>query len=144
MLVENRNRNLFESSCEVLVNTVNCVGVMGAGIAKSFKARYPHNFTVYAQWCRSGQARPGVLLWVREKDRLICNFPTKRDWRNKSRLDDITCGLVSLAEEIKLRNIRSIALPKLGCGNGGLNIQDVLPLIYQHLSIENLHVEIYL
>jgi O-acetyl-ADP-ribose deacetylase (regulator of RNase III) len=125
--------NLLEADVEALVNTVNTVGVMGKGIALQFKKAYPANYQAYVKACRAGEMRPGSVL-VHDmggllRPRYIINFPSKRDWRSKSRLEDIRSGLDALVAEIRRLGIRSIALPPLGCGNGGLHWTDVFPLM---------------
>lgn len=130
--------NILEADAEALVNTVNCVGVMGRGIALQFKRAFPDNFKAYAAACKRGEVQPG-RLFVTETGRLtnpryIINFPTKRHWRGKSRLEDIETGLAVLVQEIRARNIRSIAIPPLGSGLGGLDWQEVRPRIESALS----------
>ena len=127
--------NLLEEKTEALVNTVNCVGVMGRGIALQFKRAFPENFKQYQKAYKSGEVQPGQILTVDMglllNPRYIINFPTKRHWRQKSRIEDIQSGLEALVEEVRLRKINSIAIPPLGCGNGGLSWDDVKPLIIQ-------------
>jgi O-acetyl-ADP-ribose deacetylase (regulator of RNase III) len=125
--------NLLAAEAEALVNTVNCVGFMGKGIALQFKQAYPENFRFYSKACRLGEVEPGRML-VFETGRLvnpmfIINFPTKRHWRGKSRLSDIEAGLKSLVGEVRSRGIRSVAVPPLGCGLGGLDWMEVWPMI---------------
>ena len=140
--------NLLTADAEALVNTVNCVGVMGRGIALQFKNDFPDNFRAYAAACARGEVQPG-RMFVFETDTLtdpkfIINFPTKRHWRGKSRMEDIDTGLIALANEIARRGIRSIAVPPLGAGLGGLNWADVRPRIEAALGgIEGLAVTIY-
>ena len=106
------------------------LGVMGAGVALAFKQRYPEMYRDYKRECEFGNVKPGKLhVWRNLSGDWIINFPTKRHWRNPSRLEDIEAGLRALAEEVQRRNIRSIAVPPLGCGNGGLDWQNVLPCI---------------
>lgn len=125
--------DLLQAETDALVNTVNCVGVMGRGIALQFKRAFPANFDAYAAACERGEVQPGRVL-VHETGQLtpprfIVNFPTKRHWRAASRLDDIRAGLAALVEVIGAHGIRSIALPPLGCGLGGLDWRAVRPLI---------------
>ena len=125
--------DILEASAEALVNTVNCVGVMGRGIALQFKQAFPDNFREYVAACRRGKVKPG-RMGVFETGgagglRYIVNFPTKRHWRGKSRIEDIDAGLKALVAEVQARGIRSIAIPPLGSGLGGLNWSDVRPLI---------------
>ncbi len=130
--------NVVTANAEALVNTVNCVGVMGKGVALQFKKAYPRNYDIYRDVCESGEMVPGKVL-VTETGTLvnpkyIINFPTKRHWRGKSRIEDIKSGLQSLVEVIRTRGIKSIAIPPLGCGNGGLDWNDVRPLILDALT----------
>ena len=116
--------DLFQDSAEALVNPVNCVGTMGKGLAKEFKRKFPDNFREYVRACRAGRVRPGRMLVFHthrpEINRYIINFPTKRDWRDPSRIEDIEAGVQVLADEVRNRRIRSLAIPALGCGLGGL------------------------
>lgn len=128
-MIEYTRGDILRSEAEALVNTVNCVGVMGRGIALQFKRAYPANFEAYAAACKRGEVVPG-RLFVFEMGRLvppryIVNFPTKRHWRGKSRIEDVEAGLDALVEVIRKRNIRSIAIPPLGSGLGGLSWPDV-------------------
>ena len=124
---------LKQDDVDAIVNTVNCVGVMGKGIALQFKNKWPANFTAYAAACKAGQVRPGRMLVFDSgglvKPNFIINFPTKDHWRSLSRIEFIRDGLVDLVAQVKRLGIRSIAVPPLGCGNGGLNWADVRPLI---------------
>ncbi len=136
--------DIFKSPAQVLTNTVNCVGVMGKGVALEFKNRYPALFSDYKTRCDQGGVKPGEpYLW--EDDRVqVLNFPTKRHWKENSRLQDIEDGLKYLAAHYDEMSIQSIAMPPLGCGNGGLNWSDVRPLIDRYLgSIPDLDVYVY-
>jgi O-acetyl-ADP-ribose deacetylase (regulator of RNase III) len=125
--------NLLEAPVEALVNTVNCVGYMGKGIALQFKQAFPANFHAYEAACRASTVIPGQMLvhdyGMLIQPRYIINFPTKRHWRGKSSMDDIDAGLAALVEEVRERGIRSIAIPPLGCGLGGLDWDEVRPRI---------------
>lgn len=137
-MIQLKTGNLLEAPTEALVNTVNCVGVMGKGIALQFKQAFPENFKLYAAACRADEVQPGQMF-ITETGQLhhpsyIINFPTKRHWRSRSRLEDVESGLVALVAEIKARNIQSVAIPPLGCGNGGLEWDVVRPLIEAALS----------
>ena len=128
-MIKYKTGHILAEDAEALVNTVNCVGVMGRGIALQFKRAFPGNFKAYAARCKRGEMQPGQVF-VFETGQLtnphyIINFPTKRHWRGKSRLEDIESGLVSLATEIRTRGIRSIAIPPLGSGLGGLEWPEV-------------------
>lgn len=130
--------DILKEDAEALVNPVNCVGVMGKGLALQFKLAFPVNLKEYAAACRRGEVEPGRMV-VHEtghatNPRYIINFPTKRHWRDKSRIEDIESGLRSLKREIEARGIRSVALPAIGCGLGGLRWADVRPLIEKNLG----------
>jgi len=133
-----RSGNLLEADVEALVNTVNTVGVMGKGIALQIRQAFPENYAVYRRACEHGEIQPGKMLVVSTKrltnPRFIINFPTKRHWKGKSRMIDIEAGLSDLVKVIKEKNIRSIAVPPLGCGNGGLNWDEVRPRIEDALG----------
>ena len=123
-MITYKTGDILTETAEALVNTVNCVGVMGRGIALQFKRAFPNNFKAYAARCERNQVRPGQV-YVFETGTFvlphyIVNFPTKRHWRGKSRIEDIESGLESLVQEIRSRRIRSIAIPPLGSGLGGL------------------------
>jgi O-acetyl-ADP-ribose deacetylase (regulator of RNase III) len=132
-MIEDAQGNLLEADVEALVNTVNTVGAMGKGIALQFKQAFPANFQAYVQAVRKGSVAPGHMLVVPTgyvtNPRFIINFPTKRHWRGRSRIDDIEAGLEDLVNEVKRLGITSIAVPPLGCGNGGLDWRDVKPRI---------------
>ena len=140
--------NLLDSDAEAVVNTVNTQGIMGKGIALMFKERFPHNFKLYRRACKSGEVRIGSMF-VTENNEIfgpvwIINFPTKTHWRVKTRLEWISQGLQDLVCIVKERGIRSLAVPPLGCGNGGLDWRQVRPLIVDALSkVEGLEVMIY-
>ncbi len=123
---------------EALVNSVNCVGIMGRGIALQFKQAFPANFKAYEIACKRGDVQPGRMFVYDSGEltwpRYIINFPTKRHWRGKSRIEDIQTGLKALVSEIRQRGIRSIALPPLGSGLGGLDWNEIRLLIEQALA----------
>lgn len=125
--------NLLHARADALVNTVNCVGVMGKGIALQFKQAFPAMYKAYRKACDAGQVVPGQMhvysLGSLMPPRYIINFPTKRHWRSKSRMGDIDDGLVDLARVVRELGLRSIAVPPLGSGNGGLNWAEVRPRI---------------
>ena len=116
--------NLLEANVDAVVNTVNTVGVMGKGIALMFKERFPENFREYAAACKNGTVRVGEMFVTANNEfegpRWIINFPTKEQWFRPTKLEWVQTGLVSLKEVIREKQIKSIALPPLGCGNGGL------------------------
>ena len=120
--------DIFDEGADALVNSVNCVGVMGRGIALQFKKRYPENFKAYKKACDRGEVEPGrmfVFETGRMSPRFIVNFPTKRHWREKSRIEDIEAGLAALSHEIRERGIESVAMPALGSDLGKLDWADV-------------------
>ena len=138
--------NIFNSSCEFLVNPVNCVGVMGKGLALEFKNKYPLNFEIYKKACDNASFNIGNLLIVPVDNKFIVNFPTKKHWRNKSDLEFIKIGLEELKVAIKEFNIKSIALPKLGCGLGGLDWNEVFDLIkdFHNSIVDNVLVQVFI
>jgi len=137
-MIEYIKGNLLDSPAQALVNTVNTVGVMGKGIALQFKEAFPNNFKAYREACKDGSLLPGKLLVVREntvvKSKIIINFPTKTEWYKKSQYKFIEDGLDDLAKIIPAYNINSIAIPPLGCGNGGLKWDKVKELMERKLS----------
>jgi uncharacterized protein YwgA/O-acetyl-ADP-ribose deacetylase (regulator of RNase III) len=135
--------NLLNSRAQTLVNTVNCVGIMGKGIALAFKKRYPAMFTDYVKRCDAGTVKLGQPYLYRANDHLIVNFPTKDHWRSVSRLDDIESGLRYLKDRLPEWGITSIAVPPLGCGNGQLDWSVVGPTLNDHLSRFGIPVELY-
>lgn len=131
--------NLLESRAEALVNTVNTVGIMGKGIALQFKTQFPNNFKTYAKACKEGSFKIGDLLVTEEENlfsekKIIINFPTKTDWRKPSEYHYIEKGLQELVKLIQERKIKSIALPPIGTGNGGLKWNEVMARIERYLS----------
>jgi O-acetyl-ADP-ribose deacetylase (regulator of RNase III) len=147
-MIETKTGDVLQADAEALVNTVNCVGIMGRGVALQFKNAFPENFKAYKIACAREEVQPGKMF-VFETGRLtnpkyIINFPTKRHWRGKSRIEDIESGLEALAREIRARKILSIAIPPLGSGLGGLNWSDVRPRILKALSaLEDVQVTIF-
>lgn len=134
-MIEIARGNLLTAEVDALVNTVNCVGYMGKGIALQFKQAFPANFKTYEAACVAEAVVPGRML-IHDNGglvnpRWIINFPTKRHWRGKSRLDDVAAGLSALISDVKRLGIRSIAVPPLGCGLGGLDWAIVRPMIEQ-------------
>lgn len=134
-MIEFTTGDILKCEAEAIVNTVNCVGIMGRGIALQFKNAYPDNFKAYAAACQRDEVQPGRMM-VHETGQLtlphyIINFPTKRHWRGRSRIEDIDSGLAALMEFIRMRNIHSVAIPPLGSGLGGLDWHEVLPRIEQ-------------
>ncbi len=131
-MIEFTTGDILRAEAEALVNTVNCVGIMGRGIALQFKNAYPENFKAYEAACARKEVQPGRMFVFETRElgpKFIINFPTKRHWKGKSRIGDIESGLVALTAEIRSRGIRSVAIPPLGSGLGGLNWADVRPRI---------------
>jgi O-acetyl-ADP-ribose deacetylase (regulator of RNase III) len=147
-MIEYRHGDILQADAEALVNTVNCVGIMGRGVALQFKNSYPANFKAYEAACQRADVQPG-RMFVFETGQLtnpkyIINFPTKRHWRGKSRMEDIEAGLEALASEIQRRHIRSIALPPLGSGLGGLVWRDVRSKIEKALkALSDVQIIVY-
>jgi O-acetyl-ADP-ribose deacetylase (regulator of RNase III) len=139
--------DVLRADAEALVNTVNCVGIMGRGIALLFKQAFPENFRAYASACARDEVQPGRMFvfetGLMTNPKYIINFPTKRHWRGKSRIEDIEAGLQSLVAEIRARGIRSIAVPPLGSGLGGLDWADVRPRIDEALGNLNMAVTVF-
>jgi len=146
-MIEDTSGNLLQQKAEALVNTVNCVGVMGKGIALQFKKAFPENFKRYEHACKIGEVRVGEM-WVTStgnlfNPRFIINFPTKQHWKEPSKIRYIQDGLKDLVRVVKEHHISSIAVPPLGCGNGGLNWSVVHPLIIRAFD-ELPDVQVYL
>lgn len=145
-MVQLKTGNLLDSTAEALVNTVNTVGVMGKGIALQFKNRFPHNYKVYKKACDEGTFDVGQVLVTQDGDLLnhktIINFPTKKHWRSPSKYEYISTGLVALKEALKKHQIKSVAIPPLGCGNGGLDWEKVKELITE--ALKDVEAEVYL
>lgn len=147
-MIEFKGGDILREDADALVNTVNCVGIMGRGIALLFKKAFPANFRAYLAACRRGDVEPGrVFVFATgsiTNPRYIINFPTKRHWRGKSRIEDIEESLKSLVSEIGARGIRSVAIPPLGSGLGGLDWADVRPRIERVLgSVPNVHIVVF-
>ena len=136
--------DIFNSPAQVLVNTVNTVGVMGKGIALSFKKKYPEMFTIYRKACDKHQWVIGKLMLWYGPDHWILNFPTKEHWRNPSKMEYIEKGLMAFQRKYADYNITSIAFPKLGCGNGELDWEQVKPLMEKYLKELPIDIYIYL
>jgi Predicted phosphatase homologous to the C-terminal domain of histone macroH2A1 len=139
------NGDIFKSQCEALVNPVNTKGVMGKGLALAFKNKYPAHFENYQRACQSGEMTTEKVLAYQEINgpMIIC-LATKADWRDSSKIEYVSAGLDDLANQIKALGIRSVAIPKLGCGLGGLDWNKVRPLIVEKMSsIDSINVKIY-
>ncbi len=147
-MIQFERGDILQADAEALVNTVNCVGIMGRGIALQFRKEFPDNYKAYKAACDRGELCPGTMLVFNlnalENPRYIINFPTKRHWKGKSRIEDIRAGLQALVEEVHQRGIRSVAVPPLGCGLGGLDWRQVRPLIEEAFrSLHDVRVSIY-
>jgi O-acetyl-ADP-ribose deacetylase (regulator of RNase III) len=136
-MIEYVSGNILDADAEALVNTVNCVGIMGRGMALQFKDRFRENFSAYKRACDRKELQPGRMFVFETgyvtNPKYIINFPTKRHWRGKSRIEDIESGLEALVQEILKRRIGSIAIPPLGSGLGGLDWSEVRPRIEKAL-----------
>ena len=137
-MFEHKTGDILAENADALVNTVNCVGAMGRGIALQFKNAYPLNYKAYAAACKRKEVRPGDMFVFETGEltnpRYIINFPTKRHWRGKSRMEDIEVGLKALRDVIREKKIRSVAIPPLGSGLGGLNWHEVRHRIRETLQ----------
>lgn len=140
-----KNGDILRSAAHTLVNAVNCVGVMGKGLAIQFKAAFPAMFASYAVACRLGELGPGRLHTFELPDgRWVVNLPTKRHWREPSRLEDVEAGLLALVEWVDARKISSVAVPALGCTNGGLPWAVIRPMIEAaFFELPHVRVELY-
>ena len=136
------NGNLFESDCQAIVNTVNCVGVMGGGIALAFKQKFPDMYQDYKNACDNNELKPGFMHVWKKDNLIIINFPTKDKVQFDSKIEYIESGLLALIEIIEKLEIKSIAIPALGCGLGGLDWNVVKNLIIK--TLDNLDCEILL
>lgn len=147
-MIEYRNGDIFDDNAEAIVNTVNCVGVMGRGIALQFKKRFPDNFEAYETVCKRREMIPGKMFVYETgsmmNPKYIINFPTKRHWRGASRMEDIEFGLANLVEVIRNNRITSVAIPPLGCGLGGLEWSLVKTKMETILGkLENVRIDIF-
>ena len=147
-MIEYKTGDILREDADAIINTVNCVGVMGRGIALQFKKAFPDNFKAYTAACKNRQVEPG-RMFVFETGQLtapryIVNFPTKRHWRGASRMEDIDAGLKALVDTIHQYQIQSIAIPPLGSGLGGLNWAEVKPRIESALQpLRDVQVIVY-
>ena len=147
-MLELAKGNILEADAEALVNTVNTEGIMGKGIALQFKKKFPQMYEAYRAACEAGEVVPGRMHVFEQTEmlnpRYIINFPTKRHWRSRARMEDIKAGLTALKQEIEKRGIRSIAVPPLGCGNGRLDWRNVRPTIERGLNgLRDVHVMLF-
>jgi O-acetyl-ADP-ribose deacetylase (regulator of RNase III) len=135
--------NIFESNAQVIVNTVNTVGVMGKGLAKEFKRLYPSMFLSYQNYCEKGMFSVGKLQLYKTPNKWVLNFPTKENWRNASKVEYIEDGLQKFVQQYQKQGITSISFPMLGCGNGGLDWESIIkPLMHKYLK--NLPIDIFI
>ena len=143
--------DMFSEQTDAIVNTVNCVGVMGKGVALEFKRRWPENFKEYKKQCERKELIPGKVsifdtgdMFATSNPRYLINFPTKQHWRSKSKISYIEDGLDSFVKQLRDYKIKSVTLPPLGCGNGGLAWEDVRALLVEKLSsIEDIDFVVY-
>jgi len=143
-MIKVRIGNILESKAKVLVNTVNCVGIMGKGIAKEFKMKYPDMYNQYKLKCDKNEVKPGEPFIYKDLHGIkIINFPTKNHWKNYTNIDDLLKGLDIFAKKYKEWGIKSIAFPPLGCGNGGLEWEYVGPIMYNKLKDLDIDIELY-
>lgn len=143
MAIHHTQGNLLNSKCAALVSPVNCVGVAGAGLAKQFRDRWPRQVAGYTAFCRAGRMRPGVVHEAVLPDgRVMLSVPTKRHWRDRSRLPDVAAGILAMVEWCERTEPTSIAIPPLGCGLGGLPQHQVLNEI--NLRMADLPMEVWL
>lgn len=147
-MIECKHGDILREDAEALINTVNCIGIMGRGIALQFKNAFPENFKAYVKACKNNEVQPGKMFVFETgqltNPRYIINFPTKRHWRCKSRMEDVEVGLIDLIDTIQKYNIRTIAIPPLGSGLGGLDWSIVKPCIEAALrSLSDVHIFIY-
>lgn len=147
-MIVHASGNILDANVEAIVNPVNTVGVMGKGLALAFKQRYPENMALYKTACESNQLKVGKMFVTKNNSRgnpkYIVNFPTKQHWKDPSKLEWIESGLCDLHDYIIAKEVQSIAIPALGCGNGGLNWGDVFTRIVHHLhDIDTCTISIY-
>ena len=143
-MIEFTKGDMFAMPVDARVNTVNCVGVMGAGVALAFKKRYPNMFREYQLECMADRIAPGKLyIWKAPNGERIINFPTKRDWQDPSRYEDIESGLEALRNYLSAQGAISVALPALGCGHGGLDWSRVSAMITDALSGLDAHIFVF-
>lgn len=141
---EIHNVSIFDTTCQTIVNTVNCVGVMGKGIALEYKLRFPEMYKEYLEVCKRNELKPGKLLLYKKSKPWILNFPTKKEWKYPAKIEYIKLGLMKLRNTYKNKGITSIAFPKLGTSSGGLEWNEVRKIMYEYLEdLPNLQIEIY-
>lgn len=136
--------NILQSDAAALVNTVNCEGFMGKGLAYQFKKEFPDTNKFYVEACRSGLLKPGKLHFHNEENKIIVNFPTKDKWREKSKIEYIESGMTELVKLVQEKQIHSIAIPPLGSGNGGLKWDDVKKVILKYIYPLSKDIDVYI
>lgn len=136
--------NILESNADAIVNPVNCEGYMGKGLAYQIKKQYPKTFEDYSVACKQGRLKIGQIHCFKENEKIIINFPTKDKWRAKSKISYITDALPPLIDLLRNSNIKSIAIPPLGCGLGGLNWKGVKQILLEYLEPIACTLEIYI
>lgn len=146
--IELKRGDILKQDAEALVNAVNCLGVMGRGVALQFRRTFPQNYADYRKACHRGEVEIGRMfvhdLQSVSNPRFVINFPTKRHWKDASRIADIEIGLVDLARVLRERRIRSVAVPAIGCGLGALDWSEVRPRIEKVLAgMDDLNVFLY-
>ncbi|QBD82433.1 Appr-1-p processing protein [Ktedonosporobacter rubrisoli] len=144
MRIDYHYGSIFQSISKVIVNAVNCVGIMGAGIARAFAMRYPNMYYVYRHDCKTGRLHVGRPCLYKACQPWILNFPTKKSWRDPSTLQYIESGLLYFTQHYKEAGITSISFPQLGTGNGGLSWENVGPLMVRYLAPLDIPVSIYI
>ena len=147
-MIEFTTGDILKAEAEALVNTVNCYGVMGRGIALQFKKKFPENFKQYKKVCDARELHPGRMFVFSTEEmfnpKYVINFPTKNHWKGRSKIEDIDSGLEALVDDVRRLGIQSIAIPPLGCGLGGLKWEDVRPRIESAFaSLPNVAVFVY-
>lgn len=135
--------NIFTTKCQTIVNTINCVGVMGAGIAYECRLRYPEMYQRYVELCNDGKIQIGKLWIYKAEDKWILNFPTKNHWKFESKIEYLEKGLSKFIETFKEKGIESIAFPILGASNGGIDPNVALEIMNKHLKNCDIEIEIY-
>lgn len=144
MSVKIINGNIFTSKCQTIVNTINCVGVMGAGIALEFRLRYPEMYKKYVNLCNEKKIAPGMLWLYKSPEKWVLNFPTKNDWKDPSEEEYLHKGLEKFIATYKVKNIQSIAFPLLGADKGKIDSETSLSIINFYLKNIDIETEIYI
>lgn len=144
MSVKIINGNIFTSKCQTIVNTINCVGVMGAGIALEFRLRYPEMYKKYVNLCNEKKIAPGMLWLYKSPKKWVLNFPTKNDWKDPSEEEYLHKGLEKFIATYKVKNIQSIAFPLLGADKGKIDSETSLSIINFYLKNIDIETEIYI